>query len=359
MASLLGIYNWDIPGGPGNIALFEQWLGKSVDLAEAFVDPSTWAGVADPSWQTVDWGQWVAGRAGRNFIYSVPVLIGPWDRSGPDGIPGNADDVSYAKLNNGDFDAHFQGLADNLVAKGLEDAYIRLGWEMDGGWYTWRAEDWVAADKTGFKNAFSHIVGVMRARQPSATWKFILNPTTNNWGPNYLSDIYPGDGVVDLIGIDVYDQTWVAGGYPYQSGDTSLQREARQDAAWNDLVVYMDRVRDFAILHSKPMCIPEWGVCTRPDDHGGGDDPRFIQRMYDYITNAGNNVEFHSYFNVSFSGDINARLTQSVTGDSPSGPTTFPQAAQRFKELFGVSASLGMGRAKVQRGRRGIGRQRG
>jgi hypothetical protein len=52
----------------------------------------------------------------------------------------------------------------------------------------------------------------------------------------------------------------------------------------------------------------------------------------------GNYVAFHSYFNVS-AVDIDARLTDSVPGDNPSGATRLPESATLFRQLFGATAA--------------------
>ena len=64
---------------------------------------------------------------------------------------------------------------------------------------------------------------------------------------------YPGDAYVDMIGMDVYDQSWVpdyqvpaARWRSFINGDWSL--------AWQ---------RSFAASHRKPVSFPEWGITVR------------------------------------------------------------------------------------------------
>src|SRR5690606_2461616 len=41
--------------------------------------------------------------------------------------------------------------------------------------------------------------------------------------------------------------------------------------------------RDFARQRGKPISYPEWGVGTRPDGHGVGDDPVSMEKMADWF----------------------------------------------------------------------------
>src|SRR6185436_4990248 len=103
-----------------------------------------------------------------------PILPGPWDGSGP--TQGNTDPkkpVSLERGAAGDYNAHFRQLAENLVKYGLGDAVLRLGWEFNGGWYTWRAKDKTEA----FAEYWRQIVKTMRAVPGAEKLQFCWNPT--------------------------------------------------------------------------------------------------------------------------------------------------------------------------------------
>jgi hypothetical protein len=70
------------------------------------------------------------------------------------------------------------------------------------------------------------------------------------------------------------------------------------------------------------MSFPEWGTGTRPDGHGGGDDPYFIQQMASWIASA--NVLYHDYWDYPAS-DYNAKLSDNHQ----------PNAGAMFRQLFG------------------------
>jgi hypothetical protein len=318
------VYRWDVPNGPANVDAFSQWLGQPVTLAQAFEASDTWDHVDGAGWQLAPWSQWVRAQPGRNLILSVPMLAGTAN-------------VSLAQCGAGQYDVHWANLASELAHYGLHRAYLRLGWEPDGGWYAWKAPQG-QGNEANYASCFRRIVQVMRNAQPANQWKFVWNPTTAWRSKSYLDAIWPGNEYVDIVGIDLYDQSWARNTYPYPSVCDASCRFGRQQNAWTRQSWYLYAIRDFAIAHGKPMAIPEWGVAIRPDRHGGGDNPYFVRKMHEFIHDPANHVAFHAYFNVS-AADVDGRLTNPAIGDAPGGPTKFPEAARLFKTLFGATRS--------------------
>jgi hypothetical protein len=318
----LGVYRWDAPNGPANVDGFSQWLGTPVDLAAAFEANDSWDNIDGAEWQLGPWSQWVRMQTGRNLLLAVPLL------------PSSG--ATLTACSAGQYDQYWANLANNLAYYGLHWAYLRLGWEMDGGWYAWGAPQG-SGKEASYAGCFRRVVQVMRQAQPANQWKFVWNPTTAWWSASYLDAVWPGDAYVDIVGLDLYDQSWATGTYPYPANCDAACTLAAQQTAWNEHSWKLGTLRDFGIAHGKPMAIPEWGVAIRPDGHGGGDNSFFVQKMSDFIHDPANNVVFHSYFDVS-AVDIDARLTNSVTGDNPAGATRFPNAAALFKQLFGATA---------------------
>ncbi len=105
------------------------------------------------------------------------------------------------------------------------------------------------------------------------------------WQPFALANWYPGDDVVDIIGIDSYDS-----GLP-----PSI---TTQPAAWNRLFTQPDgiqAVQSFAAQHGKPLSVPEWGLGGVGSPwFGMGDDPAYIDGMASVVSSG--TVAFQSYF---------------------------------------------------------------
>jgi hypothetical protein len=308
----LGVYRWDAPSGPADVDGFGQWLGRPASVATAFEPSGTWADIEGAEWQLAPWSQWVRAQSGRNLSLAIPLL------------PSSG--ASLASCSAGQYDSHWANLANNLAYYGLHWAYLRLGWEMDGTWYTWSAAQG-SGKEASFAGCFRRVVQVMRQAQPANQWKFVLNPTIGWRDSSYLDAVWPGDAYVDVVAIDFYDQSWAGNTYPYPSSCDAACRLARQQNAWNDYSRLLYILRDFALAHGKTVAFPEWGVAIRPDGHGGGDNPYYIRNMYDFIQNPNNKVAFHSYWDVAAS-DLEAQL---------SGATKFPQSAALFKQLFSAA----------------------
>lgn len=321
----LGVYRWDVPTGPANIDAFSQWLGTPVSIAAAFEARNTWDDIAGAAWQLGPWSQWVRAQHGRNLSLAVPMLP----------LSGG----SLASCSAGQYDAHWEKLANELSYYSLHWAYLRLGWEMDGGWFTWNAAPG-SGKEAAFAGCFRRIVQVMRRAQPANQWKFVLNTAAAWRSSAYLEAVWPGDEYVDVVALDLYDQSWAPNTYPYPAGCDAACRLTRQQNAWNDYSWHLYTIRNFAIAHGKTVALPEWGVAVRPDGHGGADNPYFIRKVHEFIHNPANNVAFHAYWDIS-AGDIDGRLTDSVKGDNPSGATRFPGAATVFRRLFGGGTTGG------------------
>ena len=164
------------------------------------------------------------------------------------------------------------------MIRGLGGSVIRPGWEFNYDWFPWYA----GADPASFVMYWQRIVNAMRGVDGAA---FTFDWSPNLGGSVELETVYPGDDYVDTIGLDVYNHDWHPG------WDDPVTR-------WSNLrskEYGLDWHRDFAAARDKPVSFAEWGMITRMDGHGGGDDPYFIEQMYSWIEQG--NTAFHIYFN--------------------------------------------------------------
>jgi beta-mannanase len=101
------------------------------------------------------------------------------------------------------------------------------------------------------------------------------------WRPIPLADFYPGNDVVDYVGIDAYDSAVGPG----------IDR-------WSAIYNRPDGIHDvlrFAAAHGKPMSFPEWGLWKPGGDTlGGGDDPDYVNGIARIVRQ--NQVAYQSYF---------------------------------------------------------------
>ena len=307
---VLGVYKGGI--APAKVAAYEDWLGRPVDYVEEFQASDGWAQIEGPDWQLNPW---------KNSSYKdklvLTVVMLP-----------NDPETTLEKGAEGEYDHHFVKLAENLVKAGMPNTVLRIGHEFNGGWYRWTA---TGGREEIFAKYFQRIVTAMRSVS-GQNFTFVWNP---NVGEKVdLVKAYPGNDYVDVIGIDIYDQSWIPNSYPMPEGLTEEQKLEIWTRTWNDKLTMqygLNWFADFAKEHNKPLCIPEWGVNIRKDGHGGGDNPYFIQWMHDWMEQ--NNVIWHIYFDYKAASlNDNHRLA--------SPDTDFPNAAIKFLELWGSDDAI-------------------
>jgi outer membrane biosynthesis protein TonB len=190
----------------------------------------------------------------------------------------------------GDYDSYFQSIAQGLVSNNEASSIVRIGWEFNGGWYTWSAN---SSDAATFVTFWQRIVDAMRSVS-GENFKFEWCPTLGDQGVGNLANYYPGNGYVDDVAADVYDEAW--GSYPGAAQEFSnLETEA----------FGLDWLSSFAAGQGKPIALGEWGLGSVPGHAGqaysadnqkvsGGDDPTFIDDMANWI--ATNDVIEATYF---------------------------------------------------------------
>jgi hypothetical protein len=312
---------------------FAAWLGRPAVWGVDFVGSESWSNVAWPTFWLDAWSKWVRAKPGRRLVLATPMLAGPVDGSGPtQGDKGVGVPVSLEKGAAGAYNDYFKDLAENLVRYQLTDTILRPGWEFNGGWYTWRAKGKTEA----FAKYWRQIVTTMRAVKGTEGLKFCWNPTLGD--QDFPADeAWPGDDVVDYVGVDVYDETWNPDTYPWPEDANVAEIERRQKKAWDGWIVYSPRGlkfwSEFAQKRGKPLAFPEWGLVNGSEGHGGGDNPYFVEQMHAFIATPGNHVAFACYFDANPEKHRDA-ISPKLTGGKDEG-TDFPKASERFKALFG------------------------
>lgn len=266
---------------------FEQWQGRKLDKVVDFLDAGSWQAMESTAkWVAHCWQAW-SGR----LVVSVPMLP----------IDSNSTLELAAR---GEYDDHMRKVAERLVAGGLGDVVIRLGWEFNAAWFPWSA----LKEPRLYVAAYRRFVGVMRGVK-GASFRF-------DWcsalgvGVASPEPAYPGDDVVDFIGADVYNVNYLPPDVMPQQRWLAL-RDGPYGLQWH---------KRFAAAHGKPMSYPEWGTGTRPDGHGGGDDPIFMAGMIQWIKT--NDIAYHGYWDCR-APDYDARLSD---GRQPASATLYLKA---------------------------------
>ncbi|GAA1839471.1 glycosyl hydrolase [Pseudonocardia alni subsp. carboxydivorans] len=235
--------------GVARLAEFEQWLGRPVDVGHTYLPGEGWDDLDGPAYILDPWAQWQREHPGRLFVLNVP-MAAPNEAGLPD------DEVADILRRGaaGEFDHHFRTLGERLVERGLQRAIIVPGWEMNGETYSHRCRP----DPQAWKAYFRNVVSTLRA-VPGQQFRFDF---TVNRGRDDIdwTDCYPGDDVVDIIGMDSYDQSPGRRFDDFVSQPLGLAEHAA-----------------FAAARGKPVSFPEWGLFRH------GDDPQYFRRMHDWM----------------------------------------------------------------------------
>ncbi|MFG2721162.1 glycosyl hydrolase [Streptomyces sp. NPDC048416] len=236
--------------GVQRIAALEKWLGGAdIRVGHTYLPGNTWSDIEGRGGFLDSWAAWRRERADRTLVLNVPMQA-----LNEAGVADIRVRRLLAKGAEGQFDEHFKRLAERLVDLKIPDTVIVLGWEMNGTTYTHRCGPDPEAWKTYWKNAVTAMRSV-----PGQKFRFDFAPSRGRDAVPW-TECYPGDDVVDIIGMDSYDQP---------SGQ-DFDKQIKEPYGLQKQV-------DFAAEHKKPISYPEWGLFRN------GDNPEYMRRMLQWM----------------------------------------------------------------------------
>ncbi|MDQ1045706.1 glycoside hydrolase family 26 protein [Streptomyces sp. V4I2] len=236
--------------GVARMAGLSRWLnGAQLRVGHTYLPGDLWSNIeGEPRFLDV-WAAWRRERADRMFVLNVPMM-----ERNEEGV---SDAEARALLRRGaagEFDGHYRRLAERLVALGVPDTVLVLGWEMNGITYTHRC----GPDPEAWKTYWNRIVTVMRS-VAGQQFRFDFTPSRGRDDIPW-TQCYPGDTTVDIIGMDTYDQP----------------RGMSFDGQVTEPYGLQEHV-DFAKERGKPISYPEWGLFRN------GDNAEYMRRMLAWI----------------------------------------------------------------------------
>ncbi|MFB9377496.1 glycosyl hydrolase [Kineococcus gynurae] len=279
---------------------FGDFVSQPVAVGVVFTSQTDWHDLTHPWFandapEGQDWGAWVR-EAPDSRKLSIAVHLAPED----------PDDDWRERGAAGEYDSYWVDLGENLVSLGLGSSILRLGWEMNGTWYENHYVGESEEQREAWKAYFRRIVRAVEVPGSDFEIDFCIAEGPQNSVD--ISELYPGDEYVDIIGVDVYD-SYIA----------PIDPDARWQAKGEKMNSVAEVVR-FAAERNKPLSFPEWAMVAEGDTQGGGDSPEFIDQMADVI--AGNPVRYQAYFDVP-DGGVGMTLSDA------------PRGAAAFRERFG------------------------
>jgi hypothetical protein len=276
-APSVGLY---VGNDPRALRSAERWLGRRVDAVQLFVGSASWE----------DWSGslgWLANEyrlVSAQRLWSLPL------------IPVSANLEAAAA---GEYNQRYVAQAQQFVSLHPRSGqiYLRVGWEFNGdGWNAWSAVGKPAA----YAGAFRQLVNSFRS--VSDRFRFEWTPNVGEVGMD-PELAYPGDGYVDVIGMDFYYDA------KYDSRDPEV--------AWQSFVIRKWGLKwhqDFAAARCKPTAYPEWGInldASAP----------FIARARAWFNSYP--VLYHSYWN------SDAAFRGKLSGGA------MPETGRAFRAAFG------------------------
>jgi hypothetical protein len=234
------------PAGLQRMEKFSRWLGGTeLRVGHTYLPGDVWSNIEGGNDFLDSWAKWRRAKADRLLVLNVPLM---------EHNESQMSDTAVRRLLRraaaGAYDDHFRVLAQRLVDLGATDTVLVLGWEMNGTTYTHRC----APDPEDWKQYWRRIVTVMRS-VPGQKFRFDFAPSRGTDAIPW-PECYPGDDVVDIVGMDSYDQPHGITFDEQVSEPYGLQFHV-----------------DFARAHHKPISYPEWGLFRN------GDDSTYMLRM--------------------------------------------------------------------------------
>jgi hypothetical protein len=285
---------------------FEKWRGRPLDVYVTWHPHRTWNQIREANAEVVN--RTLKGKPAR---LSMGIAMLPTTHAG-----------QFAECAAGEFDDHYRTVAGKLVEWGRGDAILRIGWEANGprsgdgdrgGGYPWGIE----GDVDNYVACFRRIVEVMRAVSPDFLIEWTMKKDTERMGGRAISDAWPGDGYVDIVGIDYYD------GYPAYARRATWDEDfaAEQDRGPRGLGAWLA----FAKRHGKKLAVPEWGVRNRR--RVSADNAGYVEWMVEFFRKHAEDLAYEAYFNP---GSAKSARVFSIYP-----PDYNPGASARYLELYG------------------------
>ncbi|HEX6245617.1 MAG TPA: hypothetical protein VFZ61_32055 [Polyangiales bacterium] len=247
---------------PPSYEQFSTFRGRPLDVVTLYVDRNSWAGLVNPDW-------WYNNF--RNYPARI-VLSEPLFPVAPTTL-GNIADCAL-----GEYDTEWRKLGTFLAARAPETV-IRLGWGPNDPTHEWCA----GSDPAEYISCFRRTVAAIRSTAPRVQIDFSIDPIVSNIpasGNPY--DLYPGDDVVDIVGMDVFDRL------------PALRTDADWSAKCNAPLGLCTLIA-FARAHGKRFSVGEWGITTC-GEQPGGDNPFFIEKMVQMFAENADMLAYEAYF---------------------------------------------------------------
>jgi hypothetical protein len=289
------------PGAPLTVSRaegFGTWRGRPSDVASVVTG---WA--TETQIMSAEWSMSVLNGFGGRVMVAVPLVPtdGSWTLAN---VAAGAKDYVWRKIGN------------DLMTRGHDRAIIRVGWNSNSAFVPWTA---MSGNAQTWKDAYRRVVQQMRPIGPGFRFAFDVAGGAELSGSSArtgaLTEIYPGDDVVDIVGVTLYDR---------EGADTpeewALALRGPSGPGLADTA-------EFARARGKGFAVTDWGL-----PHS--DNPYFAGQVWDFLVANSDVAAVDSYRNDAAGGfacslfDPNQRVTAAAgyRADWSQGATLPPES---------------------------------
>jgi hypothetical protein len=222
--------------------------GQTPDALSAFL-----GGGVGPDWQFSE--EYLGGSGQEIGLWSIPLVE---DEAGVDALRDAA-----AGGRNDDYTAWAESIAESGTRDDGEPIYIRPDWEIGGEWFPWTER--AQADPEAYKEAFGQMADSFRS--VDSDFQMVWDPTADRGDQTYL---YPGDDVVDVIGLAQIDA------FAEERGKAIALTEF--GASGDDAGAWFDEVQEWAAGQDNLAFVTVW--YDGPESgYNGRDNPAAVAEL--------------------------------------------------------------------------------
>src|SRR4051794_1559788 len=299
---MVGGLSWRSGATGGGFPCLAQLRGRPLDAFTYFVGHTSFPAMVK---QTASGNMRALAAQAPAWVVSLPLLP-------------SANRGQFAQCAAGQFDGSLRQIGANLRVAGAKGTVVRLGWETNIGSdsHPWGVD--TAAQVPTYKACWRRAAAALKAGGPGLLLEWTSAKKTQNKALS-IAAMYPGDDVVDVIGVHYYDRG--------PEKNTQAIWDQYYKATFGNNPWGLGTWLQFAQGHGKRLGIAEWGLWRRDGlTAAQADDPVYIANMYRFFRDNAGSIAYETYFNAMADQHLLCPSTQ------------FPRATATYKALWHAGA---------------------